>query len=89
MLLTKFLFVSLFLCILLAKADDLVNNNASQSETLHPHISSVINYLNAKPNKVYDYKKGSVIHIQNRVRMINLLAISYVFYDILVYFYYL
>ncbi|XP_076268533.1 uncharacterized protein LOC143201400 isoform X2 [Rhynchophorus ferrugineus] len=65
MLLTKLLFVSLFLCISVVKAVVFINN-ASQSEILDSHISSVINYLNAKPNKVYDYKKGSLIHIQNR-----------------------
>ncbi|KAF7283911.1 hypothetical protein GWI33_022740 [Rhynchophorus ferrugineus] len=44
-------------------------NNARQSETLDFHISSVINYLNAKPNKVYDYKRGSLIHVQNKAEV--------------------
>lgn len=71
MLLRKSIILCLSICILFVNSEEINDGNISHSETYSSHINSVLNYLNAKPNKLYAYKKGSLINAQNRADIVE------------------
>lgn len=62
----KIVFFPAVLCALLVKSDTTgqVSDRGAQA---YPLISAVLDHLNANPNKVFDYDRGSLLSAENKV----------------------
>lgn len=65
-----FIFLLHLLCVISVNCDKDVNENLN--EFYRPQIWSLVNHLNSKPDRVYNYNYATLISAQNKVSLFSI-----------------